>query len=185
MNTNETNEKVMDFFKAFSNIDRLKIAGLLAVEALSPGQAASRLGMRDKDTMNHISYLAHFGYLKEVGNAYQLDIDAFNKLSRQVLEGSQPRSKVEDFEGEDFERKVLKDFITADGRLKAIPSQQKKLLIVLRHIVSKFEPGVQYPEKQVNEMLRRYHPDSASLRRYLIDQGLLQRENNIYWRTAE
>jgi hypothetical protein len=182
MESTEINEKVMDFFKAFSNVERLKIAGLLATEAMTPSQVAERLGIRPKEAMDHLGFLAHFGYLKNQVNTYSLDSEALTALSRQVLQGSRPRSKAEDFEGEEFDRKVLKDFISPDGKLIAIPTQNKKRLVILRYLLKPFEPGVRYPEKQVNELLRPYFADTASLRRYMVDEGLLKRENAIYWR---
>jgi hypothetical protein len=183
MDEKQLNEAVIEFFKAFSNLERLRIAGLLVNESLTPGQVAERLGMPIKEATNHLGYLAHWGYLKNVANTYQLDKETWTALSRQVLENSRPRSKAEDFEGEAFERKVLKDFISPDGRLVAVPTQQKKRLVIMHYIVQVFEPGARYPEKQVNELLKRYNPDTASLRRYLVDDGLLQRESGIYWLT--
>lgn len=184
MENNEIQNEVLEFFKAFANLERLKIAGLLAGEALTPAQVAERLGMRPKDVMNHIFYLVHGGYLKVQAETYQMDKERIASLSRQVLEGSRPRSKAEDFEGEDFERKVLKDYINPAGQLSAIPTQNKKRLIVLRYLVKVFEIGQKYTEKQVNELLKQYNPDTASLRRYMVDDGLLQRESGIYWRPA-
>jgi hypothetical protein len=182
MENNQINEQVMNFFKAFTHVKRLKIAGLLVGESLTVTHIAERSGLSPKEAMDHLGYLTHFGYLKSQANTYTLDSEAFNSLSRQVLQGTSTRAKMEDFEGEDYERKVLKDFIAADGHLTAVPTQQKKRLVVLHHIVQAFEPGVKYPEKQVNEILRRFNPDTASLRRYLVDDGLLTRENSVYWR---
>jgi hypothetical protein len=93
----------------------------------------------------------------------------------------------EDFEGEDYERKVLSDFFQADRRLKSIPAQEKKLLVVLGHIAQSFEPGVDYPEARVNEILLGFHEDTALLRRYLVDYGFLAREGGggDYWRAEE
>lgn len=183
MDNNEIQNEVLEFFKAFANIERLKIAGLLANERLTPTQVAERLGMRPKDASNHILYLANFGYLTNQADTYQVDKERITNLSRQVLEGSRPRSKADDFEGEEFERKVLKDYINPAGQLIAVPTQNKKRLIVLRYLVKVFEPGQKYTEKQVNELLKQYNPDTASLRRYMIDDGLMQRESGIYWRT--
>jgi hypothetical protein len=55
---------------------------------------------------------------------------------------------------------------------------------VLGYVVKTFEPGQRYTEKQVNEKLQLFHRDSASLRRYLVDAGLLQRSSGgrEYWR---
>jgi hypothetical protein len=56
--------------------------------------------------------------------------------------------------------------------------------VVLEHIVLAFEPGVRYPEKEVNAVLRAWNDDYAALRRYLVDEQLLDRENNEYWRVG-
>jgi hypothetical protein len=47
-----------------------------------------------------------------------------------------------------------------------------------------FEVGVHYPEGEVNTYLRSFHPDTAALRRYLVDEGFLSRERSVYWRTG-
>ena len=46
--------------------------------------------------------------------------------------------------------------------------------------------GTRYSEKQVNEILKRYHEDTATLRRELVGFGLMQREGGEgeYWRVA-
>ncbi|GAA4224878.1 hypothetical protein FHR32_006826 [Streptosporangium album] len=81
------------------------------------------------------------------------------------------------------EEKVLQSFLVK-GRLRAIPTKRDKQLVVLNYIAQVFEPGVRYPEKEVNTVLRAFHDDYAALRRYLIDDGLLSRENNVYWRSG-
>jgi hypothetical protein len=48
--------------------------------------------------------------------------------------------------------------------------------------VDKFDYGVQYPEKQVNEIIKRHHPDYALLRREMVDYGYMKREKGVYWR---
>jgi hypothetical protein len=59
-----------------------------------------------------------------------------------------------------------------------------KRRVVLEHIVASFEPGVRYPEREVDAVLRAWHPDHASLRRYLVDEDLLARDAGEYWRTG-
>ena len=82
-----------------------------------------------------------------------------------------------------YDRKVLADFSHPDGRLKTIPSQRKKLQVILRHLIEDFDPEIRYPERQVNERLGRYHEDTATLRREMIAEGLMEREAGSYWRT--
>ena len=79
---------------------------------------------------------------------------------------------------------MLGNFLDADGRLHTIPSKQAKLLVVLDFLAQQFEPGLKYPEKQVNEILCGFHPDFAALRRYLVENGFLDRADNVYWRSG-
>ena len=76
----------------------------------------------------------------------------------------------------------------------AMPAAHGKRLVVLNHLAGLFEPGRRYPEREVNELLGRYHPDYALLRRYLVDDGFLDRADEpapsgshsvkVYWRTG-
>jgi hypothetical protein len=83
-----------------------------------------------------------------------------------------------------MDERVLQNFLTPDGRLATIPSKHSKLMVVLDHLAQVFEPGRTYPEVDVNASLQRFHPDYAALRRYLVENGFLGREDNVYWRTG-
>ena len=74
--TETTQEEVLNFFRALVNVDRLKIAGLLGMEALSNEELSQRLGLRPADTFNHLSSLVHFNIVKTDGKVYQLDTRA-------------------------------------------------------------------------------------------------------------
>jgi hypothetical protein len=72
----------------------------------------------------------------------------------------------------------------SQGRVTGMPAKRAKRLIVLDHIAGSFEPGVHYDERDVNEILSRFHPDFAMLRRSLVDEGFLSRDHGRYWRTG-
>jgi hypothetical protein len=80
--------------------------------------------------------------------------------------------------------RVLANFLDTDGRLRTIPTKLSKLLVVLDRLAQEFEPGQTYPETQVNDVLQRFHPVYAALRRYLVENGFMTRENNVYWRSG-
>ena len=80
------------------------------------------------------------------------------------------------------DQRVVANFIGDDGRLHTIPTKRSKLLVVLDHVAQQFEPGETYTEAEVNEVLRRFHPDYAALRRYLVESLFLEREDGVYWR---
>ena len=71
-----------------------------------------------------------------------------------------------------------------DGRLVAIPARRGKRIPVLDRLAQEFDPGVTYSEREVNDTLRSFHPDVAALRRYLIEEGFMQRTpaGAQYWR---
>jgi hypothetical protein len=80
--------------------------------------------------------------------------------------------------------RVLQNFLGSDGRLRSIPTKLSKLLVVLDHLAQEFEPGRTYAEAEVNDILMRHHPDYAALRRYLVENGFMTREENVYWRSG-
>jgi hypothetical protein len=79
--------------------------------------------------------------------------------------------------------KVLRAFVR-DGQLLSIPTVRSKRLVVLDRLAQEFEPGRRYRESTVNLMLGRWHADTAALRRYLVDEGFLDRADGEYWRTG-
>lgn len=85
----------------------------------------------------------------------------------------------------DQRRQRILDSFLREGRLTSIPARAGKRQVVLEHIVSVFEPGVKFAEKEVDAALRAFYDrDWVSLRRYLIDTGLMAREAGLYWRTG-
>ena len=83
-----------------------------------------------------------------------------------------------------MDERVLRNFLSAEGRLRTIPTKHSKLLVVLDHLAQAFEPGRRYPESEVNDVLGRAHPDHAALRRYLVENGFMTREDSVYWRSG-
>jgi len=85
-----------------------------------------------------------------------------------------------------WEQKVLDTFLDGE-RLIKIPAKRKKRDVILRWLLQDFESGVEYPEAEVNRILRRHHADCATLRRELFELGYLHRQGGggTYWRTTD
>ena len=79
------------------------------------------------------------------------------------------------------DRKMTQDAYFKDGRLLSIPPQKKARKFVLEKIAEAFEWGRIYDEKEVNTILKTFHDDTATLRRDMIDQSIMMRENGRYW----
>ena len=106
--------------------------------------------------------------------------EAFQQAARTAL--TRPSSSEHD-DQPDGVRKVLCNFVV-DGRITQIPSAVGKRRVLLDWLAQEFEPGRRYSEQMVNLILGRRHQDTAALRRYLVDEGLLDRENGQYWRAG-
>ena len=184
----DDNEQLLEFFKALSDANRLKIIGLLAERPLTVEQMAEMLHLRASTVSNHLSFLSRVGLVEAKAesyyNVYSLKFDRMDELGRRMQMPETYPSMASEVDVDAYDRKVLADYSLPDGSLKTIPAQRKKLEVILRHIARDFEPGVRYSEKQVNEMLARYHSDTATLRRELIGYKLLQRQGGggDYWR---
>ena len=79
--------------------------------------------------------------------------------------------------------RVLRNF-AEDGRLKQLPARASQRRLVLEYLATLFEAGVDYPESEVNERLTALHDDYATLRRYLVDEQLLERDAGVYRRVS-
>lgn len=86
--------------------------------------------------------------------------------------------------GDRVDDRILASFLTDDGRLHTLPTKRAKLLVVLDHLAQAFDPGRVYREEEVNEVLQRFHPDHAALRRYLVEDQFLARKDSRYWRSG-
>jgi hypothetical protein len=179
----EPQPEVLDFVKAMASAERLRVIGALVRGRATQTEIAEQLHLPVRDVFNQLAFLTHVGVISETDGLYDLDEKAIEKLVRGQFEGKYPEYDPKDEKQEDV-RKVLKAYLNADGTLKQIPSVESKLLIILNFILDAFGFNTNYSEKEVNTILRRFHADTAALRRYLVDRGLMAREGDgsRYWR---
>lgn len=176
--------ELLDFVKAMADVDRLKIIGILARERSNQSEIAGRLNMPVRDVVNHLAFLEHVGVITLNNNLYELNADKLETLARTQL-----REEKQDYipaPGLDKKtRKVLVSCLNPDGTIKQLPPQPARLKVILEYLIQAFTPGVDYTEKEVNTIIRRFHVDVSGLRRDLVDAGLLDRERDgsRYWRT--
>lgn len=175
-----TQNEVLDFVKAMASAERLRVIGALVRGRATQAQIAEQLHVPVREVFQHLSFLAHVGVVREEDGIYELDESTIETLARGQFENKQPQ--YED-QPQDV-RKVLKAYLNADGTLKQIPMDAKKLAVILTFIVDVFAFDATYTEKEVNTILRRFNPDTAALRRYLVDHGFMAREGDgsKYWR---
>ncbi len=181
-------EHLLQFFKVLGEPNRLRIVGLLAHRPHTVEQLAHSLGIGGSTISHHLSRLSAAGLVSARAegyySVYSLKTEILTSMARALLqEVDMPRSP-EEANLELFDRKVLETFTTPEGRIKTFPVQEKKFLVLVRHVLKAFEPGVRYTEKKVNQILANFNEDTAKLRRALVDYRLMAREGGggKYWR---
>lgn len=184
-------EELLAFFKVLSDANRLKIIGLLAREPASVEQIASTLGIGVSTASHHLARLAELGLVSARADGhyyfYSLQTDVLQGMAEKLLKPENLPRLSEGVDKDAYDRKVLSAFVDSDGRIIAFPAQEKKYQVILRYVVKAFQPGRRYPEKEVNEILGRYHDDTASLRRGMIEYHLMNRAGGggEYWVNQE
>lgn len=181
-------QTLLRFFNALANQNRLKILGILANRECSVEELATLLDLKAPTVSHHLSKLKELGVIsmRLDGNdhLHRLDLDGLQAMSKEVFSSftsERVATLGDDVEYDAWERKVLSNFLQG-GRIKAIPTGYKKRLAVLKWLVKHFDEGVRYRETEVNEIIERHHPDYCTLRREFITNGLMERENGVYWR---
>jgi predicted transcriptional regulator len=181
-------QTLLEFFKALSHESRLKLLGILAQRECSVEELAVLLHRSPPTVSHHLAKLKALNLvtLMAEGNThlYRLNSEQLQSLSRAILTPDQLESFTVDVAPQDWETKVLKSFMDGD-RITDIPASRKKRLVVLKWLVRQFAVDRDYPEKELNAVIKRHHPDTATLRREFIGYKLMTRENGIYRRLPE
>ncbi len=142
---------------------------IVAATSLTQAQVAKALGK-----------LVEVGAIASQDGSLVVPVAVFPAAARAAL-SKPPSGEHDGLAGE--QRKVMDAFVV-DGRLTSIPASHSKRLVVLDWLAQEFEPGRRYSEAMVNLVLGQRHPDTAALRRYLVDEGFLDRDGGEYWRAG-
>jgi DNA-binding transcriptional ArsR family regulator len=177
--------------RALADPTRLRLAGYLAGMPATESDLAADLGLPGATVRRQLAKLVDAGLVATTddhhGVRHALRPEAIGALGRR-LAALEPDARSDAGPGvgpageplpADVAH-VLRGFFEAD-RLTTIPATEAKRLIVLRYLRDRcFTEDRPYPEKEVNQRLAIFHPDVASLRRYLVDAGLLTRAASEY-----
>jgi len=172
------------FFKALANESRLKMVGLLVAREHNVQQLARETALTEPTVSHHLQVLKRAGLVtvrpEGVVHWHALVPGALSTMRRALFEPkkSSPHRK-------DEGKRVLAAFVDERGELKTIPASRAKRLVVLKWLVRKFEEGVRYRERDLNEIIQRHHWDCATLRRELVGHRMMAREKGVYWRLPE
>jgi hypothetical protein len=172
-----------ELFRALADPERLAVAGALAGQPMTANTLAARLDLPIQRVRRHLSRLTGTGLVDVEADrrTYRLLPEALREAARHI---GPPRDAGLALGAVDEEEEAVLRHYFREGRLREIPAKQSKRRIVLTRLALEFEAGIRYSERQVNETLKRFHDDYASLRRYLVDEDFLSREKGQYWRSG-
>ena len=174
---------LLSFFKVMGNADRVRIAARLMDTPATISELADTLGLKKADVAEHVAALRAIDLVQSAtGNTFVFDQKALFALNGYLLSRENLPTPIDDWPDEDV-RKTLRPFFEGYS-LRQIPEGQKRFLMLLDWLVTLFDHGVQYSERQVNDIIAQYNPDYATLRRGLIDAQLMERDHGVYWRVA-
>ena len=160
---------------------RLRVfAAVLLGSPAETAEVARRAGLHERDVLRPLARLEGGGLVTRERDGWV----AHPGLLREAVAAATPeRHRVDHGAAHPDTAAVLRAFLP-EGRLEQVPAARGKRLVVLDHIARVFEPGVRYPEREVNMLLNAFHADHAALRRYLVDEGFLARDRQVYWRSG-
>jgi biotin operon repressor len=172
--------------KVIADETRLRILGAVSAQPMTGKEIAERLDLTPPTISHHMRKLTDAGIVVATSDAqrqwYRLNTDLLNATRRAPIGDPLPQSPApEDATDPDaqFRAKVIRDFFDGE-RLKTIPSQRKRRVIVLQQLLERFAVDRVYTEREVNDLLRPAHDDVATLRRELVDYGFMLRDRGIY-----
>jgi ArsR family transcriptional regulator len=187
MTPEENLEARAELFKALGHPVRLLIMNLVEMRPRHGEELATILNLKPATISHHLAKLTDAGLLQsrkdQYYQTYSLVGDVLEKTLGEIVGLPQPGLKAT-VEEDAYRKKVLKTFFK-HGRLTQIPVQLKKRQVILERLVQEFEPARTYSELEVNQTLLEFNEDVATLRRELVDNGLLDRDKGIYRRIAD
>ncbi|MFD2912249.1 metalloregulator ArsR/SmtB family transcription factor [Jeotgalibacillus terrae] len=176
--------RLVSFYKTLGDKTRIRIIVLLKNGPLHGQAIAGKLGLKPPTITHHLNKLKEIDvvYQRREKNTIYFYLNE-RKLEQMVssvvrLGGDEMFESFELDEGE--KAKIIKNFTNADGTLKSLPAQRKKKLILLEYMLRDLEAGRSYKEAELNEHIKKFHPDFATVRREFVMAQFMYRQDRIY-----
>ncbi len=176
-----TETEALTLFKCLADRSRLQILKSLAMEDMYVERLAERLGLTPPTISFHLKKLLDAGavraYKTQYYTMYTLQQEVFDQTMLSLIQEKSEEDVQQRERDEQYRQKVISAFMKY-GKLLSIPTQKKKERIILEELAKVFEPGRIYTEREVNILLADFHDDFCTLRRDMIGEGLMKREQH-------
>lgn len=181
-------DKVVAFHKALADPTRIRILFLLKHGPLHGQALAEKLGVSAPTITHHMAKLRQVALVKETRdkNTIYFELDQYffernlKELYTALFESPSSQQAASMERSQHVKQSVLNHFFSPDGRLKQIPAQRRRKLIVFEHMLTGLKVGEKYTERQINEHILRFHEDYCTIRREFIINHFMYREKGMY-----
>jgi len=158
------------------------------IEDMYVERLAERLALTPATISFHLKKLTDAGavqsYKSQYYTMYTLCRNVFLSRIIDILSETSGEADLQKQRDDAYRNRVIQTFFEY-GKLKSIPAQRKKERIILEEIAKVFEPGRIYTEREVNLLIADFHDDFCTIRRDMIGEKIMIRENGKYWLTEE
>ena len=179
-------EEALRIFKCLSDASRLNIIATLRGGEAYGELLAQRLGLSASTLSFHMKKLEEAGLVRsrkeQYYTVYTLNEEIMRKRLADLLCEEHPTEEDDAQRRENAYRQKVIDAFFDGEKLRSIPVQRKKKLIVLQKIAENVSVGQVYEEAALSEIIAGVHPDYCTIRRDMISEGILRRENGRYVR---
>jgi len=172
----------MDLVGLLADGDRLRVFAAIVLGSERVAEIREVTGLTTREVGKALTRLVQSGLVLEDKLGYHIDEHEIRSSAREL----RPADRPDELPGETAERARVRRAFFKDGRLTMMPAGRAKRQIVLDVLAQDFEPGTRFTEKQVNLIIGKRFADAATIRRYLVDEGFLEREGGggRYWRAG-
>ena len=178
-----TESDTIKLFKCLADKSRLQILKSLIHEDMYVELLAQRLNLTPSTISFHLKKLEDAGAVEsrkeQYYNIYSIKEDIFKSSVLDIIKEESSEAELQRQREDIYRKKVIENFFEY-GKLKNIPAQRKKRIIILEEIAKAFEADKEYMEREVNIMIADFHDDFCTLRREMVCENILTRENAIY-----
>ena len=178
-----TEDNAIKLFKCLSDKSRLQILKSLVHEDMYVELLAQRLNLAPSTISFHLKKLEEADAVtsrkEQYYNIYSINESIFKSSILDIIKEESSEADLQKQREDNYRKKVIENFFEY-GKLKNIPAQRKKRLIILEEIDKAFQPDKEYTEREVNIVIADFHDDFCTLRREMIMENILSRENSIY-----
>jgi hypothetical protein len=161
--------------------NRLRVLAAVVLRESRVAGIAEGTGLTEEEVARALGHLVSAGVVVQAADGLHADARVFADAARAA---SPPRVKPDLSDATPEQAAVLRNFVGGDGRVDALPARSARRRLVLEYLATRFEPSRDYGEREVNAVLEQVHDDYVTLRRYLVDEGLLERSAGVYRRPS-